>query len=385
MSTTRLLVVDDDRPSRQALVRLLQREGFEVIDREDGRNVIALIEQFRPNLVVSDYEMPGLNGAEVCAVIRAHADPEIAALPIILLTAHTGESHEVECLEAGANDFVSKPVNSAILKARIGTHLRLHALRAELQQQKGELELWRHTHELDLEAAQLTQQAILPPRMPAIAGWQVAAHFEPKIQVGGDMYDWLQLPDGSWLIWIADATGHGASAALLTTLTKLTFRHAVAEMASPAEILRRVNAEFYGTLRGKQFMTAACLVVRPDAGTLSFAAAGHPPLLIQRRDGSVESIGAGGPPLGILPTQQCGESHAEIEPGETLLLYTDGLYSGFGDDGGRLSPSDVIAMLPGAPSTADELVSEAVRRGKLTIPGEVLPDDLAVVGLRRAG
>jgi phosphoserine phosphatase RsbU/P len=267
MSQPRILVIDDDRLTRQLLTRTLEREGFEVVESADGREALQLIENARPSLIVSDYEMPEFTGAQLCEIVRRHQDPEMADLPIILLTAHAGEEHEVECLQAGANDFVSKPVNTAVLRARIDTQLRLHALRAQLQQQNAELEEWRRSHELDLQAAQITQQAILPPRPPQVEGWETAAHYQPVIQVGGDMYDWQRLSDGGWIFWIADATGHGASAALLTTLTKLVFRHAVSESeAEPAQILKAANDGFFSVLKGNSFMTAACLAVHPVSG-----------------------------------------------------------------------------------------------------------------------
>ncbi len=378
-----ILVIDDDPLSRQLLTRSLEKDGFEVRASHDGREALQLIEAQHPALIVSDYEMPEFNGAEVCELIRKHTTPGIADLPIILLTAHTGEDHEVECLEAGANDFVSKPVNAAVLKARIQTHLRLHALRAQLQQQNTELEEWRRIHEMDLEAAQITQQAILPTRSPEIAGWQVAGHFQPVIQVGGDMYDWVRLPDGRWLFWIADATGHGASAALLTTLTKLVFRHAAGESAaSPAALLKTANREFHSVLRGKSFMTAACLVVEPGSGEICFAGAGHPPLLVRRWGGAVEFLPSNGPPMGILRDLETAEITTELAPGDLALLYTDGLYSMECRDGKHLSPADIPPLLPTIFSSAQDFLKNLAEHLKSESPLP-LPDDLAMIALRR--
>ena len=383
MTQRPILIVDDDRTTRQLLVRMLQRAGIEAIDCENAREAMQLIEAAPPALLVSDYEMPEFTGAQLCEMIRRSEDPEISDLPIILLTAHAGEEHEVECLRAGANDFVSKPVNSAILKARIDTHLRLHALRAQLQQQNAELELWRRTHELDLEAAQITQQAILPLQMPQISGWDVAAHFQPVIQVGGDIYDWIKLPGDGWLFWIADVTGHGASAALLTTLCKLVFRHAASEATSPCGVLRAVNADFFAILRGKSFMTAACMIVHPDSGTLVFSGAGHPPLLIKRKSGDVVALASLGPPIGILARQECGEATTELAVGDFALLYTDGLYSMADETGARMTPKQVPDLLPQEASSVDDFLNQTLYEVDRFAKGEPLPDDLAVVALKR--
>lgn len=378
-----ILIVDDDRAARETLGRILEREGFEQMSCGDGREALQLIDSARPTLIVSDYEMPEFTGAQLCEIIRQQENHEVANLPVILLTAHSGQDHEVESLESGANDFVTKPVNVAVLKARIATQLRLASLRRQLELQNMELEEWRRSRELDLEAAQLTQRAILPVRPPRIAGWETAAHYQPVIQVGGDMYDWLRMPDGQWLFWVTDATGHGASAALLTALTKLVFRHAASETSHAGEIMQAVNGEFHSTLRGKSFMTAACVVIRPEAGRLTFAGAGHPPLLIRRGNGTLESLRSQSPPLGILSQQHFGETGLEIAPGELALLYTDGLYSAPDGDGAHLNPEDLESVLPKEAVTAAEFVERTVERIGQRLQNAPLPDDLAMIALRR--
>ena len=383
MVSARILIIDDNRVARDLLARELTRQGFECVVCDDGREALQLIDTAPPSLVISDYEMPEFTGAQVCELIRQHQDPEIAALPIILLTAHSGDAPEVESLEAGANDFVTKPINTAVLRARIETHLRLHTLRRGLGAQKAELEKYRQDHERDLEAAQITQQAILPVRLPKITGWEAAAHYQPVIQVGGDMYDWARISDLDWAFWISDATGHGASAALVTTLTKLVFRHAASEFTSPCEILRAVNAEFFAILRGKSFMTAACLHLRADSGTVTFCGAGHPPLLVADANGAVRFTRSQGPPLGVVSDWKSTEDKLELGPGATALLYTDGLYSISDESGRRLTPEDLAGLVARDAKTGDEFLKRLI--AKIVSPGdrEPLPDDLAAVALRR--
>lgn len=378
---SRLLIADDDHLSRQLLTRTLERAGFLVRECDNGREALRILEEEGPMLLVLDYEMPGLNGAEVCAHVRGHADPGLAGLPIIMLTAHSGEDQEVECLNAGANDFVTKPINLPILKARIETHMRLHTLRTQLEAQNAELERARRDHELDLESARLTQQAIVPVRPPSVSGWELAAHYQPLIQVGGDMYDWLRLPNGNWLIWIADATGHGASAALLTTLTKLVFRHATSEGATASEIMRLVNAEFYSIFKGTSFMTAACVLIQPGSGGIQFAGAGQPPLLILRQSGQTSFIDSQCPPIGIMADLPSEQTAAELSRGDFALLYTDGLYSVEDGTGNHLSPEDVLSFVPASAVSAADLLNQTVNAANARAKGQPLPDDLAALAL----
>jgi sigma-B regulation protein RsbU (phosphoserine phosphatase) len=377
-----ILLVEDDDVSRQLLAHALERRGYEVIECADGHEALQIIETSGPVLLVVDYEMPELTGAQVCEMIRKHENQAIATLPIILLTAHTGEEHEVESLASGADDFITKPINVTILKARIDTQIRLHEMRMQLQQQNSELESWRQAHELDLQAASLTQQAILPVRPPPLDGWDVAAHYQPVIQIGGDIFDWLRLPDGGWLFWIADATGHGVSAALHTALIKLLFRHAAAESSEPCKILIAVNTEYYSVFKGKSFMTAACVAVRSGDGRIQFAGAGHPPLFIIRAGASAETLPSLSPPLGIVAALHCEEAGAAVAPGDTVLLYTDGLYSGANAEGERLTPDDLRHYFPATSISAADFLDRTVAAVSESADG-LLPDDLAAIALRR--
>src|SRR5205823_130909 len=133
---------------------------------------------------------------------------------------------------------------AAVLRARIETQLRLRCMRRQLERQNDELERWRRDLERDLAAARLTQQSLIPQKPLVLPGWVVAASYRPVIQVGGDIYGWLCMKDGRILFWIADGSGHGAAAALLTTLAKLLFHHGSAEHNAPASVMEAVNDDF---------------------------------------------------------------------------------------------------------------------------------------------
>ena len=262
-SDAEILVVDDDRLTRKLLVRTLASEGYTCAESESGTDAWERVHASQPALVLLDLDMPGLNGADLLKRLRSDQDPAIAQIPAIMLTGHGGEESEVLCLEAGADDFVTKPINMAVLQARIGTQLRLRSMRLQLEGQKEELEAWRHNLERDLAAARLTQQSLIPQKPLKIPGWDIAACFRPVIQVGGDIYGWLAMKDGRILFWIADATGHGASAALLTTLTKLLFHHGSLEHTTPAAIMEAVNDDFRSIFGVRLLMTAMCVALEP--------------------------------------------------------------------------------------------------------------------------
>src|SRR5215470_3986690 len=299
-SHAEILVVDDDAMSRRVLAQLLNAGGYNCRVSNDGSAAMETIHRRPPSLLLLDFDMPGLNGAEVLRRLRSDEDLTVAQIPAIMLTAHGSEQSEVSCLQAGADDFVAKPVNSSVLRARIETQLRLRSMRRQLEKQNDELERWRCDLERDLAAARLTQQSLIPQKPLVLPGWELAACYRPVIQVGGDIYGWLRMKDGRTLFWIADGSGHGAAAALLTTLAKLLFHHGNVEHDAPARIMKTVNHDFRSIFGGRSFMTAMCVALNHTTGSAEVVGAGHPPLLIVRRDGTTESIGSTAPPLGLI-------------------------------------------------------------------------------------
>ena len=128
-SGERILVADDDATSRKLLTRILTRTGFECTEAPDGIEALKLLRADPPSLLLLDYDMPGMDGAEVLKQLRRDGNAAVAQIPAIMLTGHGGEESEVLCLEAGADDFVTKPINEAVLRARIDTQLRLRSMR----------------------------------------------------------------------------------------------------------------------------------------------------------------------------------------------------------------------------------------------------------------
>ena len=378
-----ILVVDDDPTSRRLLVRTLSTAGFTCGESPNGIDALEHVHADLPSLLLLDFDMPGIDGAEVLKRLRTDKDPAIAQLPVIMLTGHGGEESEVLCLEAGADDFVTKPINEAVLRARIETQLRLLSMRSQLQQQNDELEAWRTNLERDLAAARLTQQSLIPQKSPALEGWEVAAVYRPVIQVGGDIYGWLRMADGRTLFWIVDATGHGASAALLTTLAKLLFHHGSVEHNLPADIMCAVNKDFRSIFGARSFMTAMCVALDPLSGRATIVGAGHPPLLVARRDGRTDAIRSSAPPLGLIEATEFAETHVDLGPGDTFLLYTDGLYGGENAQAARLTPDGLAQMLQPATADPQALLTRLLDQTISANGEKPLPDDIAAVAVKR--
>ena len=381
-----VLVVDDIAANRDVLTRRLERQGYTTATAENGREALERLRADNFDLVLLDIMMPEMDGYEVLQ--RLKADETLRHIPVIMISALNELDSVVRCIELGAEDYLPKPFNPTLLKARIGACLEKKRARdretqlfAELQIRNGEMARWREAQEADLAVARTTQQGIVAAALPQPDGWQVEAVYTPLIQVGGDVYGWRQLDHEVWLFWLADATGHGVAAALFTTLIALLFNHASAASRTAHGILTRVNAEFFSVVHGGSFMTACCAVIEGD-GRLTFAGAGHPPLLIRRRNGAVESLPSRSTMMGIDPAMVVSEAATTLASGDVALLFTDGLHSLKIDGDARFNTetvTDAFARTGGSADMLPRLIAHLVERSA----GQAFDDDLAAIALHR--
>ena len=382
-SNAEILIVDDDALSRKILAQLLTSAGYDCRVSKDGAEAMKVIHDKPPSLLLLDFDMPGANGAEVLNQLRSDQHQAIAQVPTIMLTGHGSEESEVSCLQAGADDFVTKPVNAAVLRARIETQLRLRSMRRQLEKQNDELERWRRELERDLAAARLTQQSLIPQKPLMLPGWEVAACYRPVIQVGGDIYGWLRMKGGRTLFWIADGSGHGAAAALLTTLAKLLFHHGNVEHNEPARVMEAVNDDFRSIFGGRSFMTAMCVALDHTTGRAQVVGAGHPPLLVVRNNGATESIASIAPPLGLVERSEFKETALDFRPGDAFLLYTDGLFGSPKNEEHRVTPQHLEKMLDHSARTAEALLKRILERVTPNNAEDSLSDDVTALAVRR--
>jgi len=364
----RVLVVDDDEDFRDLLIRLLAAEEPREIDSAcSAAEARGRLARCRYDVVITDLAMPGESGLSLMRWAQ-EACPEPAW---IVLTGRGTLDAAVEALQLGAFDFLEKPlasdepVRNSVRNAL--SQQRLLSERAQLQAelQESHAELSEHVKELerayrllrdqadairaDLHRAGIIQRALLPHVAPRLPGFQVQAVYRPSHSVGGDLYDVVRLDERHASLLIADAAGHGLSAALLAVLFRSQLPLVDPETAlplAPSETLRAANrALCTGFPTPGLFLTAAHCVLDTQTRRLSVASAGHPPVLLLRQGGGVERISHTGPALGLFLEADYAEQEITLETGDRLLFYTDGLYDRLPPDEG--SASNAIATLLG--------------------------------------
>jgi serine phosphatase RsbU (regulator of sigma subunit)/anti-anti-sigma regulatory factor len=301
----------------------------------------------------------------------------------IVLTGHGTLDAAVRALQLGAFDFIAKPLNLATLRNAVGNALVQQRLRSERDRLHAELaennkRLCQHVEELeeacllleeqaemiqaDLQRAALIQRALLPRTPPNTPGLSIHALYRPSHMVGGDLYDVVRLDERHLVLLIADAAGHGLSAAMLAVLFRNRLPMVDAdtrEPCRPSQVLRAANRSLLrGFTAPGLFLTAAYCLVDMTDGRVTAASAGHPPLIVQRKSGEFERLFHTGPALGLYPEAQFADKEIVLEAGDHLVLHTDGLYSRLPPNGG--SPSDrVIRILQ--KSTPSGVESDAER------------------------
>jgi len=240
----------------------------------------------------------------------------------------------------------------------------------------------RERVEQELRVARLIQQTLLPATTPDLDGWRIAAHWQPALAVSGDFYDFLPFPDGRLGIIVADVTGKGVPAALVMATARSLLRSAAERLVSPGQVLQRANDQICPDIPQKMFVTCLYILLDPHTGAFTFANAGHN-LPIKRSRGQAADLRATGMPLGLLPGMTYEEQQACLEPGESLLLYSDGLVEAHdlqGDMFGFPRLRHLIAGHPNGESLIDFLIASLA---DFTGPDWEQEDDVTLVSLER--
>jgi len=242
----------------------------------------------------------------------------------------------------------------------------------------------RERLETEVQLARQIQKTFIPETLPVRSGWDLAARWRTARQVGGDFYDVMELSDERLGLFIADVADKGIPAALFMSLTRTLVRAAVAETESPAEALYRVNNLLIPDTEQGMFVTAVYAVLYPDTGKLVYANAGHNPPLWLTADGKIERLTRTSMALGVVEDKQVDERTIQLEQGDNLLLYTDGLSEAFSPGGDLFEEERVIAALKSKGMESAEYNLQGIETAlDKFVQGAEQSDDLTILLLKR--
>ena len=335
--TPLILIVDDDLSGLDILQARLSAQHYDFISATDGEMALAMVKDSQPDLILLDVIMPKIDGIEVCK--RVKSDPDLPFIPIIMLTAKDDSRDIVAGLDAGADEYLTKPYSHSALVARVKSMLRIKSLHDQVLDQSALLER-------QLKTATIIQ-SLFWPKIPALPGgghvWAVSV---PAGYVGGDLYDVIPLADGSFVAYVADISGKGVPAALLMAALSTTIRNQIQIETEIDGLLASVNHSMHRLMADESYFATAVLIrYWPSSGKIQYALAGHlQPLWIV--DGHITDLpSSGGVPLGIHKGATYQKGDRVLGNGQSVLLFTDGLVEAENESGEQFSKSRLVYHL----------------------------------------
>lgn len=313
---SKILVVDDFPTSRRLLAHRL-KHNYTVIEAASGQAAIDLAAEHKPDMILLDIEMPGMDGFQTLEILRESVIEK--AVPVIFLTARTDSESRQRGLASGAVDFLTKPYDKEELWIKVENHLALYEARKEIQQANIKMAE-------ELKMASDLQRSLLPTEFPDVATVKFSAVFLPTSEASGDIYDVLELPGGGIAFAQADVSGHGVRSAMIGAMFKIGLQAISAAGLSPSQFYARLNEDMVAVTPDSDFLTVFAGIIDTDSLELVYSNAGHPnPLLYRNSTKDVTLLHDGGFMIGAFPGMDFDEGTEKLEPGDKILVYTDGV------------------------------------------------------------
>lgn len=331
----KIFIVDDNMTNRKLLAAILKKEGYELLEFENGGEALELALKEQPDLILLDIMMPVKDGYQVCREFKA--DTRTSSIPIIFLSCKTQVEDKIKGLDLGGSDYVTVPFDRGEVLARTRAHLKIAGLNKKVLEANKELIEKQQRLKEDLEAASGIQRSLLPKRPPNMEIMDVAWRFMPCASIGGDIFNVARLDENHWGVYVLDVGGHGVPAALVAVFISQILRPQLGfllkksielppyyKLVSPAGVLSKLDEE-YSLERFNKYFTIIYIILNVRNGTIRYSNAAHPAPMLLHKNGAMEFLEKGGTLIGttgILPFEE-GEMYAQ--KGDKLFIFTDGI------------------------------------------------------------
>ncbi|MEX0310782.1 MAG: PP2C family protein-serine/threonine phosphatase [Tateyamaria sp.] len=393
----RVLIVDDSRLQRRILSSSVKRWGFDVHEAASAEEAIELCKDVFPDLVLSDWMMPGMNGLEFCDAFRALSGDRYGYF--ILLTSKSEKNEVAMGLEAGADDFVTKPVDANELRARMAAGERILHMQRELTEKNrlitdtlDELQRLYDSLDSDLLEAKKLQESLVRERFKSFDTGDLSLMLRSSGHVGGDLVGFFPAQQGHLGLFSIDVSGHGISSALMTARLAGYLSAAAPDQnvalhretdgsysfLPPEEVIETLNDLVLDEMETEHYFTLLLADVDLQSGHVRMAQAGHPHPAVQRRDGRIEQDGPGGFPVGLMSGISFTQFETTLNDGDRILLLSDGVTECPGTDGEMLQEHGLAQMMSELSDVNGPAFFEALLWRLTEFAGEkTFPDDVS--------
>ncbi|TCO73450.1 sigma-B regulation protein RsbU (phosphoserine phosphatase) [Rhodovulum euryhalinum] len=394
-----VLLVDDSRLQRRILRASLERWGYAVAECGSAEEALDICRERPVDLIISDWMMPGMNGPEFCSAFRAL--PRDSYGYFILLTSKSETGEMVHGLDVGADEFLTKPVNANELRARIASGERILRMEHQLREQNrllsatlAELRTLYDAIDRDLVEARKLQQSLVREHSRRFGASEVTLLLRPCGHVGGDLVGFFPAGDGKVGLFSVDVSGHGISSAMVTArlagllvssspdqnLALEGGEDGTIHARPPEEVVEHLNRLFLEELETEHYFTILLALVSLDTGEMRFVQAGHPYPAIQRADGTIEFLGAGGLPVGLIPGAGFEAGVAHLAPGDRVFLASDGITECPSPTDEQLGEEGLCRLLKTNAHVRGEAFFAAIMEDLVAYAGTAdMPDDISAV------
>ena len=395
------LIVEDSRSQRRMLKLLLEKWQIEVVEAEDGECALSLAKSRHFDFIISDWVMPRMNGPDLCRAVRKLGKAQYV---YFILLSSKNERKEISMgLDSGADDFLSKPLDTDELQARLRAGQRLLAMSADLIDKNKRvseaferLNLVYQSVDRDLRAAARLQKSLIPEKQSNCGPIQIGIAYEPCGHVGGDLLGYFRISDDRIAAYSIDVSGHGVSSALLTARLSNFFSSehlreniAVRRLADgtfhprdPAIIAQDLNERMQDEADNDQYFTMVFADINTSNGFVRFCQAGHPNPAVIRATGEIEFVGEGGPPIGLLKEADYETEVLYLDDGDRLMMFSDGITECEDPAGALLDEEGLAVLLSRHWGMAEHEVLEQVLAEMATFAGKPdFTDDVSALML----
>jgi phosphoserine phosphatase RsbU/P len=367
MRRARILVVDDEPGMLRAVDRVLSADHH-VVGTRLSREALSVAGEFHPELAIVDIRMPDLDGFELMAQLKAR----FSGVDVILMTGSVDDLDDklIRAIRSPAFYFIQKPFDREVLRTLVERCL-------ELRWRREEHRLTVKRLETEMAEARAFQQSLLPGRETILNRVAVSCRYTPSSALGGDLYDYAASA-GRTALLIADVSGHGVSAAMLTGIVKSAFHASHVDGFEPVAVVHRVSMGL-AAFSPDRFVTLVAALLSPEERQLRYVNAGHPPIALWGRTRTPLWLHSTGPLVSPVLTASTWEAPVvPVNEGDHLLLYTDGVSEALADDNGR-AEERFTSIIDRASDGGAPLLDTILADVHHELAGRPQPDDLTLL------